>query len=346
MARPASITQEEVESAVTALEGNGKPINPYQVRKVLNKGSIAKIGYYLKALGLDAVYEVDDPLTTRLALLLRPAALELQEQTDERIRIETETLRNNLHERDVVLADLESRLEEKQSELEIQKKRLNQVTIDRDWLRSEKQLLEVKVARFEETHKGQEKQLQAQFEQIAFLKEKNSDTQKEFQSALSEHREIIRTMREDHQKTVVEYKESVSSITHKLHKLIELNDHTVAENDQLKQDAIKLTNAYQNAVTEAEAELELLHSEKNKYVEETQKLAVQYSALAHEKDALAQKLHSETQSLDRQLATELSRSERLASDNKKLVSDLEFLKTLINKFEIPLATKSEETPDS
>ena len=30
MARPASITQEDVESAVTALEANGKPINPYQ----------------------------------------------------------------------------------------------------------------------------------------------------------------------------------------------------------------------------------------------------------------------------------------------------------------------------
>jgi len=195
MARPASITQEDVESAVTALEDNGKPINPYQVRKLLSKGSIAKIGYFLKALGVDAVYEADDPLTARLALLLRPAALELEEQTDERIRKETEQLRNDIHERDVALADLESRLEEKQSLLEIQQKRLTQATVDGDWLKSEKQM-------------------------------------------------------------------------------------------------------------------------------------------------------SESQSYERQLATALSNSERLSSENTKLVSDLGFLKTLINKFEIPLTPETKDSPDS
>jgi chromosome segregation ATPase len=346
MARPASITQEDVESAVTALEDNGKPINPYQVRKLLSKGSIAKIGYFLKALGVDAVYEADDPLTARLAFLLRPAALELEEQTDERIRKETEQLRNDIHERDVALADLESRLEEKQSQLEIQEKRLTQATVDGDWLRSEKQMLEVKVARFEATHKGQEKQLQAQSDQIAYLKEKSVDARDELQSTLSEHREVIRTMREDHQKTIDGYKEAVSSINQKLHALSENNDLTVAENDGLKQEVIRLNDNHQAAAQNAESKIEILRAEGATYGEENQKLSAQCSALAQEKDTLAQKLQSESQSYERQLATALSNSERVSSENTKLVSDLGFLKTLINKFEIPLTSEAKDSPDS
>ena len=51
MPRPAKITESAVESAVAELKSTHTPVNPYQVRKILGEGSIAKIGYFLKALG-------------------------------------------------------------------------------------------------------------------------------------------------------------------------------------------------------------------------------------------------------------------------------------------------------
>jgi hypothetical protein len=60
----------------------------------------------------------------------------------------------------------------------------------------------------------------------------------------------------------------------------------------------------------------------------------------------SEKQMSESQSYERQLATALSNSERLSSENTKLVSDLGFLKTLINKFEIPLTPETKDSPDS
>ncbi|WP_349293813.1 DNA-binding protein [Marinobacter sp. M3C] len=344
MARPASITQEDVRAAVTALEENGKPINPYQVRKLLSKGSIAKIAYYLKALGVDVVYETDDPLTSRLALLLRPAALELEEQTDERIRIETEQLRNDIHERDVALADLESRLEKKQSQLKIQEKRLSQATVDGDWLRSEKQLLEVKVARLDAAHKGQAKQLEVQSDQIAYLKEKNVEAQSEFQSTLSEHRKVVRTIREDHHKAIDEHKAAVASVTEKLRELSQNNDLTVFENHKLQTEVAKLTGDHRIAIQNAETKIELLQNEQCRLGEENQKLSAQCSALMQEKDAQAQKCQVEFQALERELVAVVSDRRRLLSDNAKLTSDLDFLRALISKFEIPLAAK--ENPDS
>jgi len=76
-------------------------------------------------------------------------------------------------------------------------------------------------------------------------------------------------MREDHQKTIDGYKEAVSSINQKLHALSENNDLTVAENDGLKQEVIRLNDNHQAAARNAETKIEILRAEGATYGEET-----------------------------------------------------------------------------
>jgi len=283
MARPASITEADVESAVVVLNDNGKPINPYQVRKHLGKGSIAKIAYYLKALGVDAVYETDDPLTVRLASLLRPAALEIEEQTSERIRKETEELRTRIQDRDDALADLDTRLQAKESELQDKKERLAQAGIDSDWLRSEKQALELKVARLDEAQNSLAKQLSEKKDRITEYKESSAAEKKELQTTLFEHKEAVRMMREDHQQTIDDYKNMVSSLTEKLHEMAESSKKVVSHNAELKLQVEKMSADRRIEAHAAEEQIETLRLEMAKGGEEIKVLVDQCNVLQMKK---------------------------------------------------------------
>ena len=336
MARPASITQEDVESAASVLKNNGKPINPYQVRKILGKGSVAKIGYFLKALGVDAIYETDDPLTARLALLLRPAALELEEQTSERIHIATEQLQKDIDDRDDSLEDLGNSLREKQSQLDATQEALNQAALERDSVKSENQGLELKCARLEETVESQVKQLAANAERIAEMKAKSVEARDELLTTLSEHKEAIRMMREDHQRSIDGYKEAVSTTNQKLHELAENREAAVAENIALKQELQRVNDNHQATKREAEQNMQALRSEATRHREQIKELSEQCSDLTQERDILSGKLKAESQASKQQLATVRSNNERFLSENTRLVSELDFLKTIISKFEIPL----------
>ena len=53
MGRPASISEADIIRAVEELQESRKPVNPYQVRQILGKGSTAKIAHYLHGLDID-----------------------------------------------------------------------------------------------------------------------------------------------------------------------------------------------------------------------------------------------------------------------------------------------------
>lgn len=80
MARPPSIGIEDVERAVETLKRQGKPVNPYQIRKIIGEGSSTKIQWYLDGMQIETETEGPDPLTKRLVSLLKPLAAELQDE--------------------------------------------------------------------------------------------------------------------------------------------------------------------------------------------------------------------------------------------------------------------------
>lgn len=80
MARPPSIGIEDVERAVETLKRQGKPVNPYQIRKIIGEGSSTKIQWYLDGMQIETDTEGPDPLTKRLVSLLKPLAAELQDE--------------------------------------------------------------------------------------------------------------------------------------------------------------------------------------------------------------------------------------------------------------------------
>ena len=86
MARPSKITLEEVQNAVDVLKSNDKPINPYQIKKIIGYGSEKKIAWFMSALDIDAEYEEEDPLLKQLARLLHPVAVDLRQTKDEAIK--------------------------------------------------------------------------------------------------------------------------------------------------------------------------------------------------------------------------------------------------------------------
>ena len=74
MARPPSVDEHEVISVIEALQGQGKPINPYQVQKLLGGGSGPYIQKIIDKLDLEQAYDGEDPLTKQLVGLIRPLA--------------------------------------------------------------------------------------------------------------------------------------------------------------------------------------------------------------------------------------------------------------------------------
>jgi DNA repair exonuclease SbcCD ATPase subunit len=80
MAKPPSISALDVEEAANELRNKGKPVNPYQVRKLLGTGSYKLIEEYLGILQLETEYDDEDPLTKQLIGLVRPLAQTLKDE--------------------------------------------------------------------------------------------------------------------------------------------------------------------------------------------------------------------------------------------------------------------------
>ena len=115
MARPSVIAIQDIEDAVDTLNGLGKPINPYQVRTLLGKGSEAKIAYFLKGLDIDIEYQDEDPVTKRLVSLIRPVVLELNDQYDELVAKEKKGLEASLEKEKQKSAQRENERNEAQN---------------------------------------------------------------------------------------------------------------------------------------------------------------------------------------------------------------------------------------
>lgn len=87
MARPPSVDEHEVISVIEALQGQGKPINPYQVQKLLGGGSGPYIQKIIDKLDLEQAYDGEDPLTKQLVGLIRPLAAGLQDEKRQAIEL-------------------------------------------------------------------------------------------------------------------------------------------------------------------------------------------------------------------------------------------------------------------
>lgn len=123
MARPSVIDIDDVSSAVSTLRQDGKPINPYQIKKIIGQGSEAKIAWYLQALDIDSEIQDEDPLTKRIAALVRPLALELNEQKVSQVR--------EIEERhQSTLKDKENEIERLSTELKLSKTQLESTQTD------------------------------------------------------------------------------------------------------------------------------------------------------------------------------------------------------------------------
>ena len=211
MPRPAKITESAVESAVAELKSTHTPVNPYQVRKILGEGSIAKIGYFLKALGHTTDYsaEKDDPLTLKLVNMLRPVALELDEQSKERIRQATQQLNTELEEKATLVSSLERQLGDKQSVIDEFEAKLEKAIAERDLSRDKSQKLEVELARLEEKVIQQAKQLEAAKSVIQQKESETAEARNEMRIIIKDNNIARQAMQENHEAEIKIYKEEL-----------------------------------------------------------------------------------------------------------------------------------------
>jgi len=202
MARPSVIAIQDIEDAVDTLNGLGKPINPYQVRTLLGKGSEAKIAYFLKGLDIDIDYQDEDPVTKRLVSLIRPVVLELNDQYDELVAKEKKSLQEALEKE-------KQRSETLKKESQAAQKDHQQATLRITAL--EKSLLEANQALTEKsTQLSKTEQSNENLKQALVAAENALIEVKHHQDQLqAEHTTLVHTLKNEHAETLKGYKQAL-----------------------------------------------------------------------------------------------------------------------------------------
>ena len=326
MPRPPVISEADIESAVQTLKGTGTPINPYQVRKLLGKGSVEKIAYFLKALGVTADYkgEAEDPWTSRMANLLRPVAIELEEKSKDRIQKATEHLNDELNEKDGLLSELEGQLAERQSLIDATEAKLSIAISERDDIRNSHQKLEIKVASLEEKVAQQADRLESANEQIQQRKIEAAEAHLEHQTAVDDHKAALRIMQDNHQAAIDSYKSTIderNQLQGRLsNDLAEANAALLATKNEF--DAFK--QQWQKDIADAERLEASLKATISRQEE-------QITTETKQREQLNQQLLEARESYQTKIK---ERQQQQENDNQRLIDEVQFLRDVVGKFEI------------
>lgn len=336
MARPPAIGYQDVEEAVRILRDKGKPINPYQVRSVLGKGSEAKILYYLKGMGLDVEYQDDDPLTKRMVNLIRPVVVELNEQYEEQIRKEKSELTENLSQEREKSKAYRAQLDEALKKLEDESQRAQTAVTEIDKLRSELD--------------GEKRELENQRQRGANLEEKLETLQKSLNEAKqhqgllkSEHRDLIKLLKDEHGETLQGYKEALVQSNRTTEQLRNQLENATNSANHLQNELTSLKTEVAEATLQEKMMIDQI-AEKNRQIGEmtskVESLSARVDSLEKEGDA-SRKTISALQHLDGENAALMSENEVLKKSNERLTTELDLLKSIIDKL-YPKRDKQEE----
>jgi len=247
MARPSVIAIQDIEDAVETLNGLGKPINPYQVRTLLGKGSEAKIAYFLKGLNIDIDYQDEDPVTKRLVSLIRPVVLELNDQYDELVTKEKKRTGKNAWRRKN--NDQEDLKKESQGGKRAINRRRFVLRNSKKSLFEANQALNDKSAKLSKTAQSNENLKQA----LVAAKNALIELRHHKEQLQTEHATLVNTLKSEHAETLKGYKKALeqsnTSILQTRDQLAdaENKNKTLTEtNDELKE---QLNHSHQENAT-------------------------------------------------------------------------------------------------
>ena len=333
MARPPVISIQDIKDAVDTLNGLGKPINPYQVRTLLGKGSEAKIAYFLKGLDIAIDYQDDDPVTKRLVSLIRPVVLELNDQYDELVTKEKKSLQEALEKEKQRSKALERESHEAQKS---QKQATLRITALEKALLEANQSLTDKSTQLSKTEQSNENLKQALVAaENALIEVKHHQEQLQ-----AEHTTLVHTLKNEHAETLKGYKQALEqsniSIQQTRDQLAdaERKNKTLTEtNDELKD---QLNHSHQeNAqlnreITEVNKQLIDLKTQNKRQKEELEKQQKIIDTSKQELATLKQTILSleEHQGINLTLQTD---NQQIALDNEKLRTEVGVLRAVIDK---------------
>lgn len=196
MARPSKITLEEVQNAVDVLKSNDKPVNPYQIKKIIGYGSEKKIAWFMSALDIDAEYEEEDPLLKHLAKLLHPVAVDLRQTKEDAIKFVEDEYDEKLVQANNEIEHLKGELNGAENDaLEMEKK--NEILVDKLTSREEELdkaaskigEMEVFIAQLSTELKGSESANQKLEEDIGSLKTSIEQEEQKYRAGIDQLKE-------------------------------------------------------------------------------------------------------------------------------------------------------------
>ncbi|PVZ64486.1 hypothetical protein [Pelagibaculum spongiae] len=329
MGRPSVISYEDVAEAVRILQGKGKPINPYQVRSILGKGSESKILYYLKGMGLQVEYQDDDPLTKRIVNIIRPAMVELNEQYEQQIQREKADLVEQLTLEREKNKSLQSELKEIATKFENEHERaedaLGQVTE-----------LQAEVDSTQQQLVSQQQRSESLEEKLAAAVASQDDLKQQLIAAKAEHKELVILLKNEHASTVQGYKEAIQQSNSAVD---QVKSQLEAAQNANKQQALEISGLKEQRF-ETNKEIQsfnTLVSEKDQIISSQAVEVSELSALLEAKESELQKtveIISELEKPDMEMQKIESKNTGLIKENEKLSVELALLQKVIDKISL------------
>jgi len=333
MARPSVIAIKDIEDAVDTLNGLGKPINPYQVRTLLGKGSEAKIAYFLKGLDIDIEYQDEDPVTKRLVSLIRPVVLELNDQYDELVAKEKKGLEDALEKEKQKSAQREDERNEAQNNHKQATLRITAL---------EKSLLEANQAQADKNDKLSKAEQSNENLKQALVAAENAliEVRRHQEQLQAEHTTLVHALKNEHAETLKGYKKALEQSNTSIQQTrdqvadAENKNKTLAGTiDELKEQLNK--SRQENAgiiskITESNKQLTDLKNQNKRQAAELEKRQKIIDGGKQELAAAKQTIIGlkEHQGIN---STLQANNQQLTVDNEKLRTEVEVLRTVVDR---------------
>jgi chromosome segregation ATPase len=329
MGRPSLIGFRDVEEAVEILRAKGKPVNPYQVRAILGKGSEAKITYYLKGMGLEIEYQDEDPITKRLSNLLRPVVIELNEQYDDQIRREKADLQECISR----LTEKSRQDEEKIRTLEDELDRVNAWAAELERLNKEQN---AELDNERKTITSQDHQIASIEDRLASSHATIDDLKIQLQSAQSQHREVIEMLNTEHRNTLQGYKDAIEKSNQACSALnSQLADAQAVIEASTHETSVLRESINKHTIVERQLEIDLKSRERA-----IEKQAAEISRLENGKSALRARIRSINDALLAKHRNTIPENElrqrisALSDENARLVTEVSTLRSVIDQLKL------------
>ena len=341
MGRPASISEADIIRAVEELQESRKPVNPYQVRQILGKGSTAKIAHYLHGLDIDSTYEdsefqaaidLNAERSEYLAKLVRPLIFQLEEEQQSAINEAKAKFETQRQELDELARGLEEKLSGKQSEVETLETKLENLESERDSLKVDNQQLRIAAAANHEKQIALQEKIHTQGEEITERKKQLEQATSEKAALEHRHDQQLSRLRDEFD----ELKEEFASYRNKAED--QFAEHRTEKARLLEQVEEQRDIANLEAGERQRLEQELSHTRAS-----AKSLQESFSNQISIIEDLERRL-TDSESTARRVAESLSElkssfedvqrsKQSLENANQSLAAEVEFLKDILRKFQ-------------